>query len=400
MILFALVSVFIAATTVQIRAAPSLPVPFPAAPPLIPTGIPANIFDFQGNVFDLNDRSAVPLSAISTLNHKPGETAQAASTILTMFKPCPLFGMMPPDHRTSSLGHSIQRLQPRLGHISLVHDGHQRGERGYDAGLRATGPNGVEYYCQCQWAWVQMDVNSIIETVSQRAVMSWLHSNSPIVTPTTPLTLELFDPKEPQQIFNFTIVQMNHPYSGTASYIYANEHPYTPVDPRAKNPYSNLPSFIPSPSITSNSSPRRSHDSGWSREGTYTRTQRPKHDSVDAPHLQRGLSQPRPLIPFHAPISHPYQQRAAAASWVHKPADATFIRSQGRSTSLPGHSRPPNMKMTPYGSDGDPLSLRKSAFMPYEPDQRTVETSRSWRTKIQAPSARNTAAQAVDALQS
>ncbi|KAJ6540722.1 hypothetical protein B0H19DRAFT_1078122 [Mycena capillaripes] len=179
---------------------------------------------------------------------------------------------------------------------------------------------------------------------------------------------------------------MNHPYSGAAGYIYANEHPYTPVDPRAKNPYSNLPSFIPSPSsITSNSSPRRSHDSSWSREGTYTRTQRPKHDSVDAPPLQHELSQPRPLIPLRAPIARPYQQRTGAASWINKSAEATFIRPQPRSTSLPGHSRPPNMKMTPYGRDGDPLSLRKSAFVPYEPDpsERTAETSRSWRTRIQ-----------------
>ncbi|KAJ7898388.1 hypothetical protein B0H13DRAFT_2337558 [Mycena leptocephala] len=180
---------------------------------------------------------------------------------------------------------------------------------------------------------------------------------------------------------------MNHPYSGAASYIYANEHPYTPVDPQSRNPYGKLPSFIPSPSsIISNPIPipRKSHDSGWSTEGTYTRTQRPKYDDGDAPPLRRGLSHPRPLIPLRAPVSHPYQQQAGSASWVNESTNATYIRPQVRSTSLPGHSRAPNMKMTPYGRDGDPLSLRRSAFVPYEP--RTFEreaAGTSWRRRIQ-----------------
>ncbi|KAJ7899280.1 hypothetical protein B0H14DRAFT_28332 [Mycena olivaceomarginata] len=216
---------------------------------------------------------------------------------------------------------------------------------------------------------------------------------------------------------------MNHPYSGAASYIYANEHPYTPVDPRPKDPYGGLPSFVPvshdrpvirvhdihfyslqSPSSGA-SSPRRSHDSGWSTEGTYTRTQRPQLD-------RRGLSSfSVPRIPLRTPISHPYQQRTARSTELAygypqtrsaslpgstrpplkvvtapTPAASTaYIHPQARSASLPGHSREQapktvRMRMTPYERDGDPLSLRRSAFVPSSP----VETERmSWQRKVQ-----------------
>ncbi|KAJ6479450.1 hypothetical protein C8R47DRAFT_606305 [Mycena vitilis] len=184
---------------------------------------------------------------------------------------------------------------------------------------------------------------------------------------------------------------ISHPYSGAASYIYASEHPYSPVDSRSKDPYGKLPSFIPSPSsVTSNSSPRRSHDSNWSREGTYTRTQRPKYDDSEAPPLRRGLSLSSPLVPLRAPVSHPHQQHAprSATSWIDKTNPRAYIHPQARSTSLPGHSRPPKMKMTPYEHDGDPLSLRRSAFVPYEHGQSDRAAAAqaatvSWRTRIQ-----------------
>ncbi|KAJ7796259.1 hypothetical protein B0H14DRAFT_80514 [Mycena olivaceomarginata] len=124
---------------------------------------------------------------------------------------------------------------------------------------------------------------------------------------------------------------MNHPYSGAASYIYANEHPYTPVDPRPKDPYGGLPSFVPvshdrpvirvhdihfyslqSPSSGA-SSPRRSHDSGWSTEGTYTRTQRPQLD-------RRGLSSFS--VPSH-PAPHPH---LAPVPTTHRPLHRTRLR--------------------------------------------------------------------------
>jgi hypothetical protein len=70
------VSLLFVATALHVRAAP----PVPAAPPL-PVGVAVNVVDFQGNVFDINGRLTAPLTAISTLNHKPGEPAQAVSTI-------------------------------------------------------------------------------------------------------------------------------------------------------------------------------------------------------------------------------------------------------------------------------------------------------------------------------
>ncbi|KAJ7764115.1 hypothetical protein DFH07DRAFT_956134 [Mycena maculata] len=197
---------------------------------------------------------------------------------------------------------------------------------------------------------------------------------------------------------------MDHPYSGTAGYIYANEHPYTPVDPQPKNPYSKLKSFVPSPSsIISNpiptpnshqrpqTSPRTSHDSSWSTEGTYTRTQRPKH-ADPSPARPRGLSQSQPLIPLRAPVAHPYQQQNS--SWI----DDTDVEADAAAPNaapfvLPLGAAPPRgPKMTPYERDGDPLSLRRSAFVPYEPRpfERALEAERAargkntpWRIKIQ-----------------
>ncbi|KAJ7127262.1 hypothetical protein C8R43DRAFT_699908 [Mycena crocata] len=203
--------------------------------------------------------------------------------------------------------------------------------------------------------------------------------------------------------------EMNHPYSGAAGYIYANEHPSPPPAPQSKNPYSKLPSFVPSPSsITSNpilvprktphSSPRTSHDTSWSTEGTYTRTQRPKYDDVtDPPARPRGNSLSRPLIPLRAPISHPYQQRHNT-SWIDYSGENPTVDANGnamlivppaRSTSrlpLPLEAAPSTSpKMTPYERDGDPLSLRRSAFMPHEPGPFDAERAMraSWRNNIQ-----------------
>ncbi|KAJ7024991.1 hypothetical protein C8F04DRAFT_1130066 [Mycena alexandri] len=170
---------------------------------------------------------------------------------------------------------------------------------------------------------------------------------------------------------------MNHPYSGTAGYICAREHPDSSADSQL------LPSTSSIPSPGSNSNPRRSHDSAWSTEGTYTRIQRPKHECPDsAPIRPRGNSLTQPLIPLRGPISHPYQQHARVGA----PIDAVkYIQPQPRSTSLPRNVAP-RVMMTPYGRDDDPLSLRKSAFVPYEPrpsDHAAEKKVKSWRTSIQ-----------------
>ncbi|KAJ7309225.1 hypothetical protein DFH08DRAFT_823645 [Mycena albidolilacea] len=213
---------------------------------------------------------------------------------------------------------------------------------------------------------------------------------------------------------------MNHPYTGAASYIYANECHYTPIDPRTKDPYGKRRSFVPSPPIrTSTSISRRSHDSGYSTNRTYTPARRSHHgDNSAGPPPRRALTQTAPRIPPRAPISNPLQQNPAAPAsflWVEAPEEPfplplpnlhprrrSTLRSsslpihsrvaslppppslrtsmatpypllmreihpQVCSTSLPGHTRPtPPMKMTPYERDGNPLSQRRSTFVPYD----------------------------------
>ncbi|KAJ7508838.1 hypothetical protein B0H11DRAFT_1357632 [Mycena galericulata] len=184
-------------------------------------------------------------------------------------------------------------------------------------------------------------------------------------------------------------VQMDHPYSGAASYIYASEHPDAPADPKSKDPHSKPPSFIPSPSsITSTpipsptSKPRTSHDSSWSTEGTYTRTQRPRH-ADPPPARPRGLSQPRPLIPLRAPVSHPYQQRKNSRIDVDGADPDPDAEPPSAAPLILPPVLPPSLKMTPYERDGDPLSLRRSAFVPYEPRpfERSLDAERALRAK-------------------
>jgi hypothetical protein len=74
---------FAVAATVHVRAAPTVPVFLPP----IPIGSSVYITDFQGNVFDLNNRSPVPLTAVSTLNRKLNEPAQEVGTVATSSVP-------------------------------------------------------------------------------------------------------------------------------------------------------------------------------------------------------------------------------------------------------------------------------------------------------------------------
>ncbi|KAK6981560.1 hypothetical protein R3P38DRAFT_3113656 [Favolaschia claudopus] len=275
----------------------------------------------------------------------------------------------------------------------------------------------------------------------------------------------------------------SHPYSGSAGYIYANEYylsRYTPMDTQPKDPYSKLPSFVPSPSSIASTltplPPRSSHDSTWSRQGTYTRTQRTDYDydssgaststygvptqSTGRP-TSRSQSQSIPRRPLRSPVSHASQQRTrrrrdthgsneydekhdireknyddgvprpmSATNRTHSTAtkktsrtrrstvqlplplptptpkaSSTLLRPSMRTSSLPGHTRPPSVApsqrpsqfssashrhsqlqlptptqpqpqthnktlrkpLTPYSRDGDPLSLRRSAFTPTVP---------------------------------
>ncbi|KAJ7094212.1 hypothetical protein C8R44DRAFT_387312 [Mycena epipterygia] len=117
-------------------------------------------------------------------------------------------------------------------------------------------------------------------------------------------------------------VPMNHPYSGAASYIYANEHSYSPVDPKPKDPYSNLPSFVPvssqyalctSDSPTTHPEPLLNHV-----QPNPQPTQIARHSVVDGGHLHAHAAptprrQPRPV---HAPA------RALPAPTAHSPPRA------------------------------------------------------------------------------
>ncbi|KAK7036352.1 hypothetical protein R3P38DRAFT_2911454 [Favolaschia claudopus] len=269
----------------------------------------------------------------------------------------------------------------------------------------------------------------------------------------------------------------SHPYSGSAGYIYANEYylsRYTPMDTQPKDPYSKLPSFVPSPSSIASTltplPPRSSHDSTWSRQGTYTRTQRTDYDydssaSTSTYGVPTSRSHSIPRRPLRSPVSHASQQRPHSStrrrrdthgsneynekhdreknydggvprpmsatnrninstatkktsrtrrSTVQLPlplptptpkASSTLLHSSMRTSSLPGHTRPPSVApsqrpsqfssasrrqsqlptptqpqpqtqthtrtlrrlRTPYSRDGDPLSLRRSAFTPTVP---------------------------------
>ncbi|KAJ7788813.1 hypothetical protein B0H14DRAFT_253296 [Mycena olivaceomarginata] len=150
---------------------------------------------------------------------------------------------------------------------------------------------------------------------------------------------------------------MNHPYTGAASYIYANERQYTPIDPRTKDPYGKRQSLVPSPSIrTSTSTSRRSHDSGYSTNRTYTPSVAPTTAIIaPAPPPRRALTQSAP----RAPISNPLQHNPAAAAsflWVETPEEPLPLplpnlhprrRSTLRSTSLPVHSRVASLPPAP-----------------------------------------------------
>ncbi|KAJ7269677.1 hypothetical protein C8J57DRAFT_1322719 [Mycena rebaudengoi] len=177
---------------------------------------------------------------------------------------------------------------------------------------------------------------------------------------------------------------MAHPYSGSASYIYANDHLSSPTGPHPKHTSRKHPNRSSTTAVQAVS--RTSHDSSWSTEGTYTRTKIPKYDDSGLPPRRSRTQSQLPLIPHRARISHPYQQRNRTSSRAKD--DNTVPETEGvhmgrSAVSLPSRETP---KMTPYAREGDPLSLRKSAFMPY--DQRsfepTMESSRamSWRRRI------------------
>ncbi|KAF8183758.1 hypothetical protein K438DRAFT_1974792 [Mycena galopus ATCC 62051] len=139
------------------------------------------ILDFQGNVFDLADRNTAEFTPVQTLNHKLTETAQQWF----------LEGSTKP-------GFTILSSQfTTLSNIAaLVNAGDHKCAQlcGENVGVNTL--------------W-NITLNAafggfnILEMSSGLAVTSWLALTSPVVTPSTPLTLQLWDPKVKEQVFTF-----------------------------------------------------------------------------------------------------------------------------------------------------------------------------------------------------
>ncbi|KAJ7146089.1 hypothetical protein C8R44DRAFT_756541 [Mycena epipterygia] len=142
-----------------------------------PTGSLINIKNFQGDVFDLAFASSAPLAPVQTLNHKSSEIAQG-----WVIEPAgTLFNVLNPFAGTFlSFSTAINGGNPTCAQVC----GNPTIQTAWNITANANGFN-------------------IIEPTSHLAVMSWPASNSSIVGPTAPLTLQVFDPKEPQQIFSF-----------------------------------------------------------------------------------------------------------------------------------------------------------------------------------------------------
>ncbi|KAJ6539759.1 hypothetical protein B0H19DRAFT_1180419 [Mycena capillaripes] len=147
------------------------------APP--PTGIVVNIRDFQSNTFDLAFTSPADLAPVQSLNLKPGGTSQGwiispSGTLFTVANP-----FVGTSLSFTMAGNGLNPTSAQLC-------GHPTVKTTWNITANA---NGLGY--------------NIIEAASKLAVMSWPTSNSSIVQPTTPLTLQTFDPNERRQIFNF-----------------------------------------------------------------------------------------------------------------------------------------------------------------------------------------------------
>ncbi|KAJ7921158.1 hypothetical protein B0H13DRAFT_1985805 [Mycena leptocephala] len=188
---------------------------------------------------------------------------------------------------------------------------------------------------------------------------------------------------------------MNHPYSGSASYIYANEYPYTPVDAQHNDPYRKMQSFVPIQSVDSLpiSHPYSPQNTlTWTTDGTFT-TQ--SQFSEDDEYVRVRTDSHRPLLPVPArapPVVHPYSQPLVSwldAESVVEADTSTVSKFPTGSTSAPSY--PPKRNVTIR----EAAPVRRSPFVPYEPrpferreteqehDRDRSRSSKAWRRKIQ-----------------
>ncbi|KAJ7183506.1 hypothetical protein C8R46DRAFT_1067164 [Mycena filopes] len=176
---------------------------------------------------------------------------------------------------------------------------------------------------------------------------------------------------------------MNHPYSGAAGYIYANEYPYTPVDAHHNTgPYSKMQSFMPIQSVDSLplSHPYNPESTVWSTEPSHS------HFSAEDDQPRARRDSQRRLLPSR-PVAHPYGRQFNA--WVDDDSVVAVPASQPvRPTPMAIPTPRPKRTGT---TKGEP-PVRRSAFVPYEPrpsEERERERDRerrlaaAWRRKIQ-----------------
>ncbi|KAJ7203128.1 hypothetical protein GGX14DRAFT_462116, partial [Mycena pura] len=184
---------------------------------------------------------------------------------------------------------------------------------------------------------------------------------------------------------------MAHPYSGAASYIYANEYPYTPVRARHNDPYGQLESFNPIQSRVDSLPDSHPFNSQtiWSATETYAQiqTQTQFSDDDDDTYGRSRRDSQRRLLPLRVPIAHPYAP--ALDTWfddesIMSPATPGAAKGPlDASAPVPRHKRSVTIKAeTP---------VRRTAYAPYDARTRGEERERdrmrlvaaAWRRKIQ-----------------
>ncbi|KAJ7036708.1 hypothetical protein C8F04DRAFT_1094144 [Mycena alexandri] len=177
---------------------------------------------------------------------------------------------------------------------------------------------------------------------------------------------------------------MNHPYSGAAGYIYANEYPYTPVDARHNDPYSRMESFMPIQSVDSLpiSHPYSPENTIWSTDNatsTYTQSQ---FSEDDQSRRVRRDSQRR-LLPLRVPVLHPYGRQLD--SWVD---DDSVAEPETPAPKFPPAAALPTPRPKRSATTKGEAPVRRSGFVPYEPRaseerERERRLAAAWRRKIQ-----------------
>jgi len=189
---------------------------------------------------------------------------------------------------------------------------------------------------------------------------------------------------------------MYHPYSGAASYIYANERPYAPADAHHNGPYEKMQSFIPIESIESlpSSNPYSPQNTmtwtndTWTTDNTFRQSQ---FSEEDQPHVRVRRDSQRPLLPLRVPVPHPYSQQLSDSWFDDESVAETPVEAKPQAVAAV------NSRVKRMVTMKEAAPLRRSEFVPYEQRpsegrEREQERERgrektrlaaAWRRKIQ-----------------